>query len=39
MKLIQQLDEEDKQTVFRIIDKMLTTKRFKDFFNNNIATV
>ncbi|MCY0978660.1 helix-turn-helix transcriptional regulator [Chryseobacterium wangxinyae] len=33
MELIQQLDEEDKSTVFKIIDKMLTTKRFKDFFN------
>jgi transcriptional regulator with XRE-family HTH domain len=39
MKLIQQLDEEDKQAVFRIIDKMLTTKRFKDFFQTNIATL
>ncbi len=33
MELIQQLDEEDKSTVFKIIDKMLTTKKFKDFFN------
>jgi len=39
MKLIQQLDEEDKETVFRIIDKMLTTKRFKDFFQKNIAAL
>lgn len=23
--------------VFAIIDKMLTTKKFKDFFNNNAA--
>lgn len=37
MQLIQQLDEEDKSTVFKIIDKMLTTKKFKDFFNNNVA--
>ncbi|MBN8622811.1 MAG: hypothetical protein J0L47_06700 [Flavobacteriales bacterium] len=27
MELIQQLDEEDKTTVFKIIDKMLTTKK------------
>lgn len=33
MELIQQLDDEDKSTVFKIIDKMLTTKKFKDFFN------
>ncbi|TRX02459.1 helix-turn-helix domain-containing protein [Flavobacterium gawalongense] len=37
MQLIQQLDEEDKSTVFKIIDKMLTTKKFKDFFNKNVA--
>ena len=29
MKLISQLDEEDKQTVLRIIDKMLTNQKFK----------
>jgi hypothetical protein len=39
MRLIQELDEEEKQTVFRIIDKMLTNKKFKDFFNKNIATL
>ncbi len=27
MRLIQQLDEEDKQTIFRLIDKMLTKIR------------
>jgi hypothetical protein len=37
MRLIQQLDEEDKQMVFKIIDKMLTTKKFKDFFQKNVA--
>ena len=39
MQLIQQLDEEDKKTIFRIIDKMLTNKKFKDFFNKNIAAL
>jgi len=39
MNLIQQLDDDDKQTVFRIIDKMLTNKKFKDFFNKNVATL
>ncbi|CAA0207038.1 hypothetical protein [Tenacibaculum maritimum] len=38
MRLIQELDEDDKQTIFKIIDKMLTTKKFKDFFNKNVAT-
>lgn len=37
MQLLQELDEEDKNTVFKIIDKMLTTKKFKDFFNKNVA--
>lgn len=39
MKLIQQLDEEDKTTIFRIIDKMLTNKKFKDFFQKNVAAL
>ena len=39
MELIQQLDEKDKSTVFKIIDKMLTTKKFKDFFNKNVAAL
>jgi hypothetical protein len=29
MQLLQQLDEDYKTTVFKIIDKMLTTKKFK----------
>jgi transcriptional regulator with XRE-family HTH domain len=36
LKLISQLDEEDKKTVFSIIDKMLTNKKFKTFFQENI---
>jgi len=39
MELIQQLDEEDKSTVFKIIDKMLTTKKFKDFFNKSLTLI
>jgi len=39
MQLLQQLEEEDKQTVFKIINKMLTTKKFKDFFNKNVAAL
>lgn len=37
--LINQLDEDDKQTVFKIIDTMLTKKKFKDFFNKNVAAL
>ena len=39
MRLIQQLDDDDKQTIFKLIDKMLTNKKFKDFFQNNVATL
>ena len=37
-KLINQLDEEDKSTVLKIIDTMLTKKKFKDFFNKNMTS-
>lgn len=37
LRLIQQLPEEDRQTIFRLIEKMLTNQKFKDFFNKNIA--
>lgn len=37
MRLIHQLDEEDKQTFFKLTDKMLTNKKFKDLFHKNVA--
>ena len=37
MRLIQQLEEDDKQTIFKLIDKMLTNKKFKDFINKNVG--
>jgi hypothetical protein len=39
INLINQLDDEDNQTVFKIIDTMLTKKRFKDFFQKNVAVL
>lgn len=39
IQLIQQLDEEDKTIVYKMIDKMLTSKKFKDFFNKNISAL
>ncbi|TWP31713.1 XRE family transcriptional regulator [Apibacter muscae] len=39
IRLINQLDEEDKSIIFKLIDKMLTTKKFKDFFNKNVASL
>jgi len=38
-KLIQQLDDEDKQTILKLIDKMLTNRKFKDFFQKNVAAL
>jgi len=39
MKMIQDLDEEDKQTIFKMIETFLTKKKFKDFFNKNVAAL
>jgi len=35
-RLFDELDEEDRITVFKIVDKMLTTKKFNTFFKENI---
>ncbi len=37
LNLINQLDDDDKATVFKIVDTMLTKKKFKDFFNKKIT--
>lgn len=39
VQLISQLDEEDKNAVYRIIDGMLTKNKFQTFFEQNIQTV
>jgi transcriptional regulator with XRE-family HTH domain len=39
VKLIQELDEKDRSTIFNIIDTFLTKAKFKDFFNKNIAAL
>jgi hypothetical protein len=39
LHLINQLDEDDKITVFKMVDTFLTQKKFKDFFQKNIATL
>jgi len=39
IQLIAQLEEDDKQAVYRVIDSMLTKSKFKDFFNKNVATL
>jgi hypothetical protein len=37
--MIQELDEEDKQTIFKMIETFLTKEKFKDFFNKNVAAL
>jgi transcriptional regulator with XRE-family HTH domain len=37
LRLIEQLDEDDKATIFSLVEKMLTNKKFKDFFARNVA--
>ena len=36
LRLIQQLDDDDRSTIFKLVDKMLTNKKFKDFFEQNL---
>ncbi len=39
VKLIQELNEEDRNMVFKMIETFLTKKKFKDFFNKNVAAL
>lgn len=39
LKLIEQLEEEDRSAIYRIIDTMLTKSKFKDFFQKNVAAL
>ena len=39
LQLIEQLEDEDKQALYRIIDGMLTKSKFKDFFQKNVAAL
>lgn len=39
MRLISELDEKDKSIIFGMIETMLTKKKFKDFFNKNVAAL
>ena len=38
LKLMQELDEDERSMVFKMIDSFLTKKKFKDFFNKNVAS-
>jgi hypothetical protein len=39
VKLIAELEPEEKSMVFKMIDTFLTKKKFKDFFAKNIAAL
>jgi transcriptional regulator with XRE-family HTH domain len=39
LRLIQELDEDERNIIYKMIDKMLTNKKFRDFFNKNIAAL
>ncbi len=39
VKLIQELEPDEKNLVFKMIDTFLTKKKFKDFFQKNIAAL
>lgn len=38
IRLIEQLEEEDKNVIYKMLDTILTKKKFQDFFQQNIAT-
>jgi len=39
LQLISELDQDDKAIIFKMIDKMLTSKKFKDFFDKNVSSL
>lgn len=39
VKLIQELEPEEKNMVFKMVDTFLTQKKFKDFFQKNVASL
>ncbi|GAB1403559.1 hypothetical protein MASR1M74_07370 [Lentimicrobium sp.] len=38
-KIIQELEPEEKNMVFKMVDTFLTKKKFKDFFQKNVAAL
>ena len=39
LRLISELDTDDRAIIFKMIDKMLTSQKFKDFFTKNVASL
>ncbi len=38
IRLMEQLEEEDKNVIYRMLDTMLTKQRFQNFFEQNLQT-
>ncbi len=38
IRLVEQLGEEDKNVIYKMLDTMLTKQKFQDFFQQNIQT-
>jgi transcriptional regulator with XRE-family HTH domain len=39
VKMIQEIEPEEKHMVFKMVDTFLTKKKFKDFFKKNVAAL
>jgi len=39
LRLISELEPDDRVIIFKMIDKMLTSKKFKEFFHNNVDSL
>ena len=39
VKMIQELEPEEQNMVFKMVDTFLTKKKFKDFFQKNVAAL
>ncbi len=39
LRLFAELDSEDRTMIFRMIDKMLNSKKFKEFFHKNVDSL
>jgi len=39
VKMIQELEPEEKNRIFKMVDTFLTKKKFKDFFQANVAAL
>ena len=39
LRLISELDTDDRMIIFKMIDKMLTSKKFKTFFEENVQAL